>query len=121
MPQSLETRYTAAIDNYKSERANTSTMERGSYARQAGNGSSTGGPVGGASLVAMINPSSPGGAQLGVKKHNNILGNVVIGGQGHDGLANATLPLNQKKNSGVAQYARGKKELQSLGLMMGDG
>ena len=68
----------------------------------------------------MINPTSPSGATLGVKKHNQMMGNVVIGtGAPDGGLDGGSLSLNSKKNSGAAQYARGKKELQNFGLLMG--
>lgn len=65
---------------------------------------------GGASLVAMINPSSPSGT-LGSKSH---LPSKMLGSSRDFGA----LPIGSKKNSGAATYARGKQDLQGMALIM---
>ena len=95
-------------------------MDRGGLNHPARLGQGSGGAQGtGASLVAMINPQSPngaGGGPNGKGLGSNLLSsNVVVGTD-----LSSTMPLGAtKKNTGVNQYARGKKELQGMNLMMG--
>ena len=100
-------------------------MDRGGLNHPARLGQGSGGAngSGGASLVAMINPQSPNGAGGGLGSSANAKGlgssllssNVVVGTD-----LSSTMPLGAtKKNTGVNQYARGKKELQGMNLMMG--
>ena len=58
----------------------------------------------GASLVAMINPTSP---NLGASKQ---IGQATVG-LGRDLGSTSAMPITGKKNSGAATYARGRQEL----------
>mmetsp|Transcript_14725 Transcript_14725/g.19955 ORF Transcript_14725/g.19955 Transcript_14725/m.19955 type:complete len:202 (-) Transcript_14725:2999-3604(-) len=89
-------------------------MERAHQAK-SGRGQHSG-AGGGASLVAMINPTSPTGLvskQLGKSQLQGTMG------LGRD-LGTNAMPITQKKNSGAATYARGRQELQGMGLIMSD-